>query len=98
MIARHCTVDFVGGRERRDMLRKQIIKPSSAIPTPMPGDIDVAAVASVLVTSEDPEHPVDHAFDAHSGPDGTRWVAANPGEQVLILAFDAPQEIRRIVL
>ena len=64
----------------------------------MPGQIDVAAVATVLVTSEDPDHPVDHAFDSQSGPGGTRWVAGEPGEQVLILAFDAPQSIRRVLL
>jgi hypothetical protein len=80
------------------MLRKQIIRPTPAIPALMPGEIDIAAVATVLVTSEAPEHPVDHAFDAHRGPGGSRWVAGEPGEQVLILAFDAPQAIRRVVL
>ena len=55
-------------------------------------------MATVLVTSEAPEHPVDHAFDAHRGPGGSRWVAGEPGEQALILAFDAPQAIRRVVL
>ena len=80
------------------MLRKQIINVSPASPVPLPGRIDVAAVATVLVTSEDPDHPVDHAFDALQVPVGTRWVAGEPGEQVLILAFDAPQAIRRVVL
>ena len=64
----------------------------------MPGEIDVAAVATVLVTSEDPDHPVDHAFDDRRGPGGSRWVAGEPGEQTVILAFDAPQTIRRVVL
>ena len=54
------------------MLRKQIINVPPASPIPLPGRIDVAAVASVLVTSEVPDHPVDHAFDAHPGPGGTR--------------------------
>jgi hypothetical protein len=80
------------------MLRKQIIKPSPAAPIPMPGEIDIAAVATVLVTSEDPCHPVDHAFDQQRGPGGSRWVAGEPGEQTLILDFDAPQTIRRILL
>jgi hypothetical protein len=80
------------------MLRKQIIKPSHTPPAPMPGEIDIAAVATVLVTSEDPDHPVDHAFDQQRGPGGSRWVAGEPGEQTLILAFDAPQTIRRILL
>ena len=55
-------------------------------------------MATVLVTSEAAEHPVDHAFDAHRGPGGSRWVAGEPGEQTLILAFDAPQAIRRVAL
>jgi hypothetical protein len=80
------------------MLRKQIIKPSPAPPIPMPGEIDIAAVAAVLVTSEDPDHPVDHAFDQQRGPGGSHWVAGETGEQTLILAFDAPQTIRRILL
>src|SRR5947199_10396368 len=86
------------GRRGGTMLRKQIIQRSPATPIPMPGEIAVAAVATVLVTSEDPEHPVDHAFDTRRGPGGSRWVAGEPGEQAVILAFDAPQAIRRVVL
>ena len=80
------------------MLRKQIIKPSQETPGPIPGEIDIAAVASVQVTSEDPLHPVDHAFDPQRGPGGTRWVAGAPGEQAVILAFAAPQTIRQVIL
>ncbi|QDV37565.1 hypothetical protein [Tautonia plasticadhaerens] len=80
------------------MLRKQIIKPQAEPPAPTPGEIDIAAVATVLVTSEDPEHPIDHAFDDHRGPGGTRWVAGEPGEQTIILAFDTPQVIRQVLL
>jgi hypothetical protein len=80
------------------MLRKQIIRPTPAIPALMPGEIDIAAVATVLVTSEAPEHPVDHAFDAHRGPGGSRWVAGESGEQAVILAFNTPQSIRRVAL
>jgi hypothetical protein len=80
------------------MLRKQIIRPSPATPAPMTDEIDIAAVATVLVTSEAPEHPVDFAFDGSRGPGGSRWVAGEPGEQTLILAFDAPQAIRRVIL
>ena len=76
------------------MLRKQIIR----APASTPDEIDIAAGATVLVTSESAEHPVDHAFDGRRGPGGTRWVAGEPGEQTLILAFDAPQSIRRVAL
>src|SRR3954463_14269189 len=80
------------------MLRKQIINVPPKAQAPMPGEIDIAAVATVLVTSEDDEHPVNHAFDGNHGPGGSRWVAGEPGEQTLILAFDAPQTIHRIAL
>ena|SRR5579864_1383841 len=80
------------------MLRKQIIKVPQAVPVPMAGWIDIAAVATVLVTSEVPEHPVEYAFDDRRGPGGSRWVAGDPGEQTIILTFDAPQTICRVFL
>ena len=80
------------------MLRKQIIKSSPETPIPTLGQINIAALATVLVTSEEAGHPVDHAFDGLSGPGSSRWVAGEPGEQSVILAFDAPQAIRRVAL
>jgi hypothetical protein len=77
------------------MLRKQLIKSAPAL---MPGEINVVSAATVLVTSEDPEHPVDHAFDSHRGLGGTRWIAGEPGEQTLIVAFDAPEAVGRVIL
>ena len=80
------------------MLRKQIIRAPASAAATTPGEIDIAAVATGLVTSEAAGHPVDHAFDRHRGPGGSRWVAGESGEQAVILAFDAPQTIRRVVL
>ncbi len=80
------------------MLRKQIIKPQTPTPDATTGEIDIAAVATVHVTSEAPDHPIDLAFDDHRGPGGTRWIAGEPGEQTVILAFDAPQTINQILL
>jgi hypothetical protein len=77
------------------MLRKQLIKSAPAL---MPGEINVVTAATVLVTSEDPEHPVDHAFDSHRGMGGTRWIAGEPGEQTVIVAFDAPEAVGRVIL
>jgi len=81
------------------MLRKLIIKPNPATPdATTTGEIDIAAVATVHVTSEAPEHPIDHAFDEHRGSGGTHWIAGELGEQTVILAFDAPQSINQILL
>ncbi|HWC02063.1 MAG TPA: hypothetical protein VHF87_04775 [Methylomirabilota bacterium] len=80
------------------MLRKQVIPKRSGEPASLEGEIPIAAVATVQVTSEQPDHPIDHAFDASRGPGGSRWVADAPGEQTVILLFDSPQSIRRIGL
>jgi len=80
------------------MLRKHIVKVPPSHPVPEPGEMDIAATATVQVTSEDPAHPIEHAFDHRRGPGGSRWVAAEPGEQTLILAFDTPQIIHQTIL
>ena len=78
------------------MLRKVILGDRSIAGAPRADVKDIPALATVLVTSEAPEHPVDHLFDASGGPGGTRWIAGADGEQTLALAFDAPQSIRAI--
>jgi hypothetical protein len=80
-------------------MRKHIV----GIPSPhaVPSsrkDLDVATLATVLISSETPEFPVDNVFDGHYGPGGTRWIAAEPGEQMLTVAFDTPQLLRGIIL
>ncbi len=62
------------------------------------GVIDVANSATVLVTSEDPSHPIENAFDHHQGAGANYWAAAAPGKQTIILVFDRPQHIRNIQL
>src|SRR5439155_1179463 len=79
------------------MLRKQILEHPAVTPIPA-GEINVPEVATVLVTSETADHPIDNVFDGRRGPGGSRWVAEKPGEQTLILAFDAPQMIHKITL
>ena len=79
-------------------MRKQILQAQQASAAVPPGELDVAAIGTALVTSESAEHPIENAFDGRRGPGGSRWIAATPGEQTLILAFDAPQRIRRVFL
>jgi hypothetical protein len=80
------------------MLRKHILKERPAGSMTRPGEKDIAALATVLVTAEAADHPIDNAFDSQRGPGGSRWVAGEPGEQTLILAFDTPQTIHAISL
>lgn len=80
-------------------LRKRIVNTVRA-PAVGPDQraIDITAVATVIVTSEDPAHPIDHVFNTHDQTGTRRWVAATPGEQSVIIDFDTPQTIRQIAL
>ena len=80
-------------KEGRLMLRKHILTDLPAGRARASDVKDIPALATVLVTSEAPDHPVDHLFDASDGPGGTRWIAAADGQQTLVLAFDAPQPV-----
>ena len=80
------------------MLRKQILTTHRTISGRGAAEKDIAAVATVLISSEDPRHPIDYAFDGQRGPGASRWIAAQSGEQTLILAFDTPQTIRKILV
>jgi hypothetical protein len=56
--------------------------------------LDLAQIASVEFTSEDPAFPVDSCFSE----DGPGWRSANPGTQTIRLLFDQPRPVRRILL
>jgi hypothetical protein len=80
-------------------MRKRIlsIDPTPAT-SPSSGELNVANIATVLVTSEAAGHPIEHAFDAERGRGARRWMAEGEGEQTLILAFDTPQTLRQVTL
>ena len=78
------------------MLRKQIIPRHSGASASLDGELSIADVATVQVTAEQADHPIDNAFDHDRGPGGSRWIADGPGEQTVILLFDSPQTIRTI--
>jgi hypothetical protein len=83
------------------MLRKSILKEhgrETAPPATNATMISVPDVAGVLVSSEDPLHPIDHVFDDRNGPGGTRWIAGELGEQTIIVAFDCPQRLQKVNL
>jgi hypothetical protein len=78
------------------MLRKHILREQTQAPAFQPHEKDIAAVATVMVTSETPDNPIDNAFDGQHGPGASRWVAGEPGDQTLIVAFDTPEMLRQI--
>jgi hypothetical protein len=76
-------------------MRKRLITPSPQDAAPREqGWLDLDHVASVEVTSEDEEYPVESAL--LSG--GRGWRAASPGTQTIRLLFDQPQRLGSISL
>ena len=59
------------------------------------GWLDLNKAASVEVSSEDENYPIESAL---LGDEKTGWRAAEPGTQTIRLIFDSPQNIRRIFL
>ena len=60
--------------------------------------LNLASVATIDYSSEDPGHPVEHMLDEHTGPGGSYWAAAQADTtEQLVLAFDQPQSLTRLV-
>ena len=75
-------------------MRKRIIVQAQKEPASSDQDwLNVAELAEVEITSEDPAHPIESALlpDRASG-----WRAAGPGQQTIRLLFNHPQRLRRI--
>jgi len=76
-------------------MRKQIIQHTRDVSILSPPWLDVASLAQVELTSEDPASPIDAALLPHTPPG---WRAAHPGEQVIRLVFDHPQLLHHLRL
>jgi hypothetical protein len=76
-------------------LRKQIMQHTSDASILSPPWLEVASLAHVELTSEDPAYPIDAALLPRT-PAG--WRAAQPGEQVIWLVFDRPQSLHHLRL
>lgn len=57
--------------------------------------LDLEKLATVELSSEDPQHPFEEALRTDSAKG---WMASSHGPQLLRLRFDSPQSIRRIHL
>jgi len=65
---------------------------SAALP-----ELDLAAQATIHYSSEDPDHPIEHAIDGSSGRGASRWVSARPDvTEQIVVEFDEPRNISRI--
>ena len=72
-------------------MQKRIVPQAVSDRSAEPGWLDMTSV-SVEITSEDPEHPIEHALLGT----GKGWRAGEPGVQRVRLLFDPPQDLRRI--
>ena len=59
------------------------------------GWLDLEQIATVEVTSEDSNFPIEYAFGSNDGPG---WRASEGGEQQIRIIFDKPVSIHRIEL
>jgi len=76
-------------------MRKRIVGLQSSQEPKSPEKwVDLQEVATVEVTSEDPEFPIESVFSAN----GPGWRARDKGEQQIRIIFDHPVLVRRIHL
>ena len=77
-------------------MRKRVVGGQTSIASVGPNEswIDLAQIATVEVTSEDPDFPIDSVFTTG----GAGWRAAQKGDQKIRLIFDHPLSVRRIQL
>jgi hypothetical protein len=76
-------------------MRKQVIRvPQIAEPWAQ-GWLDLNKAASVEVSSEDENYPIESAL---LGDEKGGWLASEPGTQTIRLIFDNPQKLSRIFL
>ena len=76
-------------------MRKRIIKSDRESPAVDQAWLELESLAQVEVSSEEAQHPIEAALvpGASSG-----WRAAAPGQQIVRLLFDEPQNLRMIHL
>jgi hypothetical protein len=78
-------------------MRKTVINPVITNPCSHSQQkwLDLEEIATVEVTSEDPNFPIETALTAREGPG---WRAAAPGKQVIRIVLDNPRSLSRIRL
>jgi hypothetical protein len=77
------------------MRKHQLSSKPPSVPFSSQAWLDVACGASVEVTSDENDYPIESAL---LGTDNRGWRAASPGTQTIRLIFDEPQKVRRIWL
>ena len=79
---------------RKEIVDLQTLNPRSATT----GELDIVNMATVQLTSEDADHPIENAFNQEYGKGASYWAAATSGAQTITLVFDRAQTIGKIQL
>ena len=75
-------------------MRKALIAHEKPNATESTAWLDLAAISSVEITSEDEQQPIEHALT----PGGGGWQAAAKGSQIVRMRFDEPAAVGTIQL
>jgi hypothetical protein len=73
------------------MIRKKVIGKTERSDE---GWVDLSNRAAFEVTSEEAGSPLENALSS----DASKWIAATPGEQIIRITFDEPQNVSKIFL
>lgn len=76
-------------------MRKRIVTTEAAVPQPPQDWLDLERAATVEVTSEDKDFPIESSLGIKPGQG---WRAAQGGAQTIRLIFDEPQTLKHISL
>ncbi len=76
-------------------MRKRIVKPTPATAHGEEDWLDLERIATVEVTSEDKEFPIESSLSSETRQG---WRATQSGAQTIRLIFDEPQTLKRISL
>ena len=77
-------------------MRKRTVTPTPTTAHPLEDWLDLESRATVEVTSEDKDFPIESSLSTIEPKPG--WRAAQPGAQTIRLVFDEPQHLKRISL
>src|SRR5258708_39233641 len=77
------------------MRKRVVIQNSATVQARGEGWLDLEHAATVEVTSEDKDFPIESSLSIEPGQG---WRASEPGAQTIRLLFDEPQELKRVSL
>jgi hypothetical protein len=86
-------------RESLRLRKRLLAEPGSAGAPLLPSnEVDLVARATILYSSEDPAHPIEHLLDGRSGRGATRWSSGRQNTiEEIVIEFDQPERVLRLL-